>query len=112
MSPEYAQRLRWDAYKHDMFALGVILFMLLVGHGPHELPHPTDRWFKHIFTGEWTNERKRFRGMVHLNPHAVQLIDSLLKPQADRPTIDELLQHAWFTDGPEEPLLPLLQQTR
>jgi len=102
MSYELANDLPWDAYANDMFCLGVILFTMVVGRLPFTRQDPdTDAWFNVVFSGQWLHANVRDQPHAacynRLSPNVLHLIDSLLKPQEQRPTISMVLKHPWFT---------------
>jgi len=98
----------FDAYASDCWALGVILYTLLSSHPPFELPDPNcDSWYRFIYTGRWLHPESRLKKNSsiyrHLNEDALQLINSILKPQHQRPNIDEILASPWLrqNESPE-----------
>jgi serine/threonine protein kinase len=100
MSPELYARECWDAYANDVWALGVMLYQMLTGHPLYHKPHASDNWFEIVHSGRWLDSNMRTRqfarAYTHLSPSALKLIDSLLKPQHFRPTIDMVLAHPWL----------------
>jgi serine/threonine protein kinase len=96
-SPESFHRGSWDAYSSDIYALGIILYMLLSSGSPlytnPDMRH--DVWFRAIFTGAWLTpemmEQPAAERYNNMPREALELIDAIIKPQAMRPTIDEIL---------------------
>jgi serine/threonine protein kinase len=101
MSPELHAGRAWDAYANDMYALGVILYSMLTGRPPYTTPNdPDDAWFTVIYSGQWLLPQVRSQSPAaiynSLSPAALDLINSLIKPQHKRPTIDQVLAHDFF----------------
>lgn len=101
MSPEmYAGNIVWNAYAHDCYALGVILFMLLTGCPAYKLPIRHDKWFDLIYSGLWRtsailNQPTAQQIYGHLSENAIDLIDQIIKPEARRLTLKQILAHPW-----------------
>jgi len=89
ISPEIRNR-NYDAKKADMFALGVILFILYTGYPPFGSSRYTDPYFK-IFTENndkfWTvHSRNKPQGFY--SEEFINLINLLLCPEARRLTVE------------------------
>jgi len=111
-SPELYQGMHWDSFANDVFAVGVIAFMLITGTAPFNTADTNDPAYVLISSPEWLcasciayhNDRQ-------ISLHALQFMNSILKPQSIRLSIQQLIQHAWFTNPlhastPVPPSLP------
>lgn len=101
----------FDAYKADIFSLGVILFILITGVPPFAKASETeDTWFQWFLTGEWMAPHRCTlpiaRHYAGLSPNAWSLLDAIFKPQHLRPSIDQILAHPWMdeTDPMSQPI--------
>ena len=92
LSPEMVKRLPHD-YRVDIWSLGVLLFECLAGYPP--------------FTGQ--TEEELFKNIRHLKIHwpidfpplAKNLVTKILKLNPnERPSLDDILKHSWFTHNP------------
>jgi len=91
----------FDPFKLDVWALGIILFVLLTGVPPWSVetgPTPDDARFQHICRGQLQALLNAWQ--IQLSPPAVQLLQALLlgNPSA-RPTVAEVRQFPWFISG-------------
>jgi serine/threonine protein kinase len=92
------------SYKDDIYALGIILFVLFFRSYPYCTPVDTDKNFESIISGEWVNnyvrkDKKRLDTNyqhVSISADAADMIDRILKPEKDRFSIDDILDHRWM----------------
>ena len=106
LSPEMVKKLPHD-YRVDIWSLGVLLFECLAGYPP--------------FTGQ--SEEELFKNIRQLKIHwpidfpplAKNLVMKILKLNPnERPSLDEILKHSWFTHNPaiRAPLINKLTNER
>jgi len=111
VSPELYHDTPWDAYKQDIFALGVLLYSMLTGTAPFKTTDiNTDLWFRVIYDGSWLDPRVRLQqpaSAYHsLSLVSLDLINQLIKPQEQRPSIDEIMKHPFFYVTPDDAFHP------
>jgi cell cycle serine/threonine-protein kinase CDC5/MSD2 len=99
MSPEMHSRSGiWCAFSNDCYALGVILYAMLVGYPAYK--EYQDKWFHAIFSGNWMTEtfkkQPATRIYHHLSPECMHLIDSLITSETSRLTIKQIKSHPYF----------------
>lgn len=80
----------------DMWALGIMLCIALIGFPPMDVANDSDERFGHIAEGN-LGELLAFWGF-DIDPNAVDLLTKMLvvDPLA-RPTIEEITNHPWLT---------------
>jgi 5'-AMP-activated protein kinase catalytic alpha subunit len=90
MSPELVKRLPYNGAKADVWALGVILYLMLVGVLPFRAPNEQEL-FRLIASG-----KLRYRDETAASPPAKKLIARMvaLSPE-QRPPLEELLLDPW-----------------
>merc|ERR1719476_1171378 len=93
-SPHYlAPELIGQKYNHraDVWAFGVLLYLLMYGHYPYDAKHPRDIMVK-ILT-----EPIRWQTKVKLSEHGLDFLKKLLEHDPKkRPSAEEALKHAWM----------------
>lgn len=102
MSPEiYRSREPFDTEAVDVWTCGTILFCMVTGNRSYERPHSTDAQFFWMTNGldklldDWN---------CRISPEGLHLLQNMLQVDPrQRLTIDEILQHPWFT-YPDEPV--------
>ena len=101
MSPEiYKNRASFDGAAADVWTAGTILFCMVTGNRSYQRPHSSDPQFYWMSRGltqllsDW--------GVV-LSPEGIHLLQNMLQidPRL-RLTIDEVVNHPWFS-LPEDP---------
>jgi len=95
--PEMFARYPVDGYRADIWALGVILYYLVMEHAPWDQAVPEDECFV------WnSNSQNLMAAMVAhpLSESGKKLLFRMLSSvdPANRLSIDSILQHPWFTE--------------
>jgi len=90
MAPEVFNLGPFDGRKADMWSLGVILFALLTGVLPFQLPCASDPTFCGVTQGKVISE-------LRVAPAATDLLSKLLSlSPASRPSAEDVLDHEWL----------------
>ena len=80
MAPEITSKI-YEGTKTDIFAAGVILFIMYAGNPPFEKAHPNDPYYKLIrgknFDVFWKAHSRR-RPVNYFSPHFQELINKML----------------------------------
>lgn len=95
ISPEVVQNARpFDGFAIDMWAMGVILFIMLTGVPPVDLASEVDARYRMIREGQLPQLLEQWN--FHLSPGAVDLLVRLLQPDwTQRLTLAEVVAHPW-----------------
>ncbi|CAB9513045.1 activated protein kinase catalytic subunit alpha-1 [Seminavis robusta] len=103
MAPELLEGHRnqaegFDGYAIDMWAVGVILYIMLTGQTPWKMPHVTDLKFQK-YTDGWMEDIMISQGM-RLTGNAFCLLQRMLwlNPR-DRLCLQQVRSHPWMREG-------------
>ena len=92
VSPEAWFNIRpWNAFAHDVFAMGEVLCTVILGHPSHQEPTWDDPWYRFMATCGWLDRWKR-----NLSHELTHLIEGMMRPEAERLTMAQVADHAWF----------------
>jgi len=99
MSPEiYKNEAPFDGFAVDMWACGVILFLMLTGFPPWERACMTDDRFKYMTAGYLVQMLTEWE--IGLSSDAMDLLQRMLfiDPK-DRLSLDQVKAHPWMING-------------
>lgn len=86
----------FDAFAVDIWALGTMLFVMLVGSEPWNIARQDDERFANLILH---GELEEFLNNKHLNPLATGLLSRILQESPrDRITLYELRHHPWVLE--------------
>jgi serine/threonine protein kinase len=103
MSPEVlAKEKHFDGFAHDLWATGVILYILLVGHKPFHWAHKSDKEFLQIAENRSLKESLVYWG-INLSDDAYDLLQNMLQRNPrQRLTLAQVMQHPWVRGSKEK----------
>lgn len=95
MSPEVVSKGSFDGFTHDLWAVGVILYLLLVGHKPFHWAHKSDKQFLLLSENRSLKDTLLYWGIT-LSDEAFDLLQNmLLRDPRQRFTLSQVMQHPW-----------------
>ena len=106
-SPEVFRNTEsFDGFAIDMWAAGVILYIMLTGFPPYDQASRTDQRFELIVSGKLVKQLKNWG--INLSEDAGNLLQSMLqlKPK-DRLTLAQVMAHPWVTNPDVEIPVPV-----
>ncbi|XP_064424621.1 serine/threonine-protein kinase PLK2 [Latimeria chalumnae] len=91
LAPEVINK-KGSSYKSDIWALGCIMYTMLTGHSPFSTSN-LKKMYQCIREGKYTIPD-------YISPAAKELLTSLMaNSPAGRPSLEEIMQHEFFTQG-------------
>mmetsp|Transcript_16987 Transcript_16987/g.64707 ORF Transcript_16987/g.64707 Transcript_16987/m.64707 type:complete len:255 (+) Transcript_16987:726-1490(+) len=98
MSPEIISQRPFDGSKIDVWALGVMLFIMLVGVPPWRMADRRDQRYICVVSGELPRLLEHWG--VRVPGDAVDLLKRIFVEDIEtRISIPEILRHPWYTGG-------------
>lgn len=99
MSPEiYLNQQPFDGFAVDMWAAGVILFLMLTGFPPWEKACATDERFKYMTAGYLVQMLTEWE--LGISSDAMDLLQRMLfLDPKDRLSLDQVRAHPWMVTG-------------
>lgn len=99
MAPEFHLKVPYLGTQVDIFAAGVVLFILFTGRPPFSEATPQDSFYSNFFSGDvakfWRNIKNKYQD---LEADFADLVTQMLAKNPDeRPTTAQVLQHSWFS---------------
>mmetsp|Transcript_20140 Transcript_20140/g.30507 ORF Transcript_20140/g.30507 Transcript_20140/m.30507 type:complete len:155 (-) Transcript_20140:763-1227(-) len=100
MSPEvYNNTENFDGFAIDLWAAGVILYIMLTGFPPYDQASMTDQRFELIATGNLVQQLHNWD--LRPSDEAGNLLQSMLRLRPrDRLTLAQVMTHPWIANGP------------
>lgn len=105
----FANTDNFDGFTIDIWAAGVILYIMLTGFPPYDQASPTDQRFDLIVSGRLMEQLRNWD--IFLSDDAGDLMQSMLRQNPrERLTLAQVMAHTWVTNGeveappPSEPL--------
>mgnify|MGYP005850831863 CR=1 FL=1 len=95
LAPEIIAQTPFDGHASDLWAIGVILFNMLIGVEPFAQAHPSDARFHKICQQGHLGEFLKHLG-VSLSHEAIDLLQNMLwSDPRQRLTLADIMEHPW-----------------
>ena len=99
-SPELLEGQFYDGASNDIFACGVILFILVKAYPPFREARRTDNWYRHLYYDKvdnfWALHTKK--GSLDISKELKELITGMLRYK-NRFTMKDILESDWLSKG-------------
>lgn len=103
ISPErlkahYVSNYTYDAYKDDIYAVGIMLFRTLFAISPYDNIKEYDVLERIIFQEHWLFSNPDIYNLItkNISNDCLNLIRRILKPESERITLKEIFKHNWL----------------
>jgi serine/threonine protein kinase len=98
MSPEVAANVdAFDGFAIDLWAAGVILYIMLTGFPPYDQASRADQRFDLIVRGKLMEQLRNWD--IELSEEAGDLLQNMMRLHPkERLTLAQVLQHPWVSD--------------
>lgn len=96
MSPEIYSGVSYNGEKSDCFSLGVILFVILTGFPPFNVPSVSDIRFSLIMQRQLKKLIMKWKLENVVSKSAMDLLSKLMCNEDERLTTEEILAHEWL----------------
>jgi len=95
MGPEVYGKKDYSPQKADIWCLGVMLFMMLAGAPPYEIPNNTNPAFRFIIGGRLREVLTHWRRLPLVSSDALDVMEKIFRPEEDRISMEELRRHRY-----------------
>jgi serine/threonine protein kinase len=98
MAPEMIRNTKgYDAMKSDIWACGVILFIMLAGFPPFQKPDSSDWWFNKLMNGKHALFWQAHSRSAYFSDQTKDFINKILNPDPEkRISIADMKKHPWW----------------
>jgi len=97
MAPEMLKSKGYDGAKADIWACGVILFIMLAGFPPFQKPSPSDWWFNKLSNNKHALFWQAHSRSAYFSDQTKDFINKILNPDAEkRISIVDMKKHPWW----------------
>jgi len=97
MAPEVYSCQEYSGTQADVWSLGIVLFIMLTGVPPMEIPSVQDDRFRLMKSSGAKALLRAWRMNTWFSSDAMDLLNRILVVEPSRrPTVEEILSHPWF----------------
>ena len=97
MAPEIKEGRPYDGRQADIFSVGVIIFIIVLGIFPFQEARKEEYFYKLLVEGKYQKYWSKVGG-EHLSSEFKDLIQKIFSFKgSDRPTMQDIVNHSWMT---------------
>jgi len=96
MAPEIFSGRSFYGTQADVWSMGVILFVMLLGVPPFQLPTNSDQRFNLIYKGDTFRLLQAWKLQNTVSKDAIDLLNQMMAPPEKRITVQQIMQHPWL----------------
>jgi len=97
MAPEMQKTKGYDGAMADIWACGVILFIMLAGFPPFQKPSPSDWWFNKLCNNKHALFWQAHSRSAYFSDQTKDFINKILNPDPEkRISIADMKKHPWW----------------
>jgi len=102
MAPEILKKQTYDCKSADVFSLGVLFFLMVVGKYPFTSSNENDCLYRLVHLNKmelfWRTAVRNREFVKQISPEFKDLVSMMISPDAlARPSMCEVKAHPWFT---------------
>jgi len=98
MAPEVFNRKTYDPRAADIWSIGVMLFMMLIGAPPYQVPKRSNPAFNFIVKGRLGDVLKHWKRLGCITEDALDLLNRIFKFEPERIKMEQLLAHPFLKE--------------
>ena len=102
MPPEAYDKKQFDARLADVYCLGIMLFMMLIGAPIYQTPNTQQPAFRYMINGALSEILKHWKRLRIVTVDAIDLLNKILRYEPKRYTLEQVLNHPFITSLKEE----------
>jgi len=98
MAPEVYNKKKYDPRAADIWSIGVMLFMMLIGAPPYQIPQRSNPAFNFIVKGRLGDVLKHWKRLGCVTEDALDLMNRIFKYEPERIKMEQLLAHPFLKE--------------
>jgi len=98
MAPEVFNRKTYDPRAADIWSIGVMLFMMLIGAPPYQVPKRSNPAFNFIVKGRLGDVLKHWKRLGCITEDALDLLNKIFKYEPERIKMEQILAHPFLKE--------------
>jgi len=95
-APKVYHKIPYNAFKADIWSLGIILFMMTFGCGAYNIPTTKDGMFVTLYSGNIKKWSKEINKSKHSSKLILDILSNIFCDEQDRWTINDIIEHKYI----------------